>query len=89
MLGVSVDSVHSHRAWATQLGGLAFPLLADFHPKGAVARLFGVWNEERGVSRRAVFIIDRDGIIRWSKRYDQGLPDNDELVAVVRAITEP
>jgi alkyl hydroperoxide reductase subunit AhpC len=86
VLGVSVDSVHAHRAWAKQLGGLAFPLLADFHPKGAVARLFGVWREDRGVSQRAVFIIDPDGIIRWSKRYERSLPDTDELLSMLQSI---
>ncbi len=86
MLGVSVDSVFAHRAWAEQLGGLAFPLLADFHPKGAVARQFGVWREDRGVSKRAVFIIDLDGIIRWSKVYEQSLPDNNEILAALGAI---
>jgi alkyl hydroperoxide reductase subunit AhpC len=86
VLGVSVDSVFAHRAWAEQLGGLAFPLLADFHPKGAVARQFGVWREDRGVSKRAVFIIDPDGIIRWSKVYEQSLPDNNEILAALGAI---
>jgi len=81
-----VDSVYAHRAWAEQLGGLAFPLLADFHPKGAVARQYGVWREDRGVSNRAVFIIDRDGIIRWSKLYEQSLPDNNEIVVALGVI---
>lgn len=63
VFGISVDSVHSHRAWKEALG-LPFPLLADFHPKGAVAQLYGVYNEERGNSRRATFVIDEQGIIR-------------------------
>ncbi len=83
VLGVSVDSVHSHRAFAAQLGGLSFPLLADFHPKGEVARVYGVWLDDRGSSRRAVFVIDREGILRWSKVYERSLPDNEELLRVL------
>lgn len=83
MLGVSVDSVHSHRAFAEKLGGLGFPLLADFHPKGEVARAYGVWNADRGTSKRAVFIIDSAGILRWSRVYERAVPDNEELLAVL------
>lgn len=86
VLGVSVDSVHSHRAWADKLGGLPFPLLSDFHPKGDVARRYGVWREERGTSRRAVFIIDREGIVRWSKVYEREVPDNEELLAALHEL---
>jgi len=63
VFGISVDSVWSHRAWA-EARGLPFELLADFHPKGAVAQLYGVYNEERGNSRRATFVIDEEGVIR-------------------------
>jgi alkyl hydroperoxide reductase subunit AhpC len=45
---------------------LRFPLLADFEPKGAVARLYGVYQSEAGVSERALFVIDAEGVIRWS-----------------------
>jgi alkyl hydroperoxide reductase subunit AhpC len=86
VLGVSVDSVYSHRAFAKELGDLSFPLLADFHPKGEVARAYGVWNEDHGISRRSVFIIDRAGILRWSKLYERGIPDNEELLAVLAGL---
>ncbi len=65
LLGISVDSVHSHRAYAEQRN-LQFPLLSDFEPKGAVARSYGIYNPEKGNSRRSLFVIDGDGIIRWS-----------------------
>ncbi len=57
--------------------------MADFHPKGKVARAYGVWLEDRGSSRRAVFVIDREGILRWSKVYERSLPDNEELLRVL------
>ncbi|HUG13417.1 MAG TPA: redoxin domain-containing protein [Thermomicrobiales bacterium] len=63
VFGISVDSFWSHKAWSDALG-LPFDLLADFHPKGAVAQQYGVYNEERGNARRVTFIIDEEGVIR-------------------------
>src|ERR1700760_830381 len=65
ILGISVDGVWCHTAYA-QSRKLHFPLLADFEPKGAVARQYGVYREKDGVAERALFVVDRDGIIRWS-----------------------
>jgi peroxiredoxin len=65
LLAISVDSLWSHKAFAEQ-SNLRFPLLADFHPKGAVAKAYGVYDEEVGVSRRALFVVDAAGIIRWT-----------------------
>ena len=67
MYGVSVDSAYSHKAFQEKLG-VSIPLLADFHPKGAVARAFGVYDEERGVSARALVMIGPDGAVVWSYR---------------------
>ena len=67
MYGVSVDSGFAHKAFQRELG-VAIPLLADFHPKGEVARRFGIYDEERGVARRALVVIDPDGNVRWSYR---------------------
>lgn len=86
VLGVSVDSVHCHRAFADSLGGLTFPLLADFHPHGAVTREWGLWRTDRGVGKRAVFIIDTLGIVRWAKVYESGLPDNVEVLSVLSGL---
>jgi len=81
IFGISVDSRFSLNQFASSLGGLPFPLLADFHPKGEVAQLYDVWNEKRGQSRRACFIIDKAGTIRFSKIYPPGqLPTSDELL---------
>jgi peroxiredoxin len=65
LLGLSVDGVWCHDAFAKDRH-LHFPLLADFHPKGAVARSYGVYREEDGVCERALFVIDGNGVIFWS-----------------------
>lgn len=65
LLGISVDGVWCHSAFS-EARRLHFPLLADFEPKGAVAQQYGAYRREDGTSERALFVIDRDGIIRWS-----------------------
>lgn len=65
VLGISVDGVWSHEAFANH-NNLQFPLLSDFEPKGAVARKYGVYRHKDGTSERALFVIDSEGIIRWS-----------------------
>jgi len=65
LLGVSVDGVWCHAAF-TEARKLQFPLLADFEPKGAVARQYGAYQANDGVAARALFVIDSDSIIRWS-----------------------
>jgi peroxiredoxin len=64
ILGISVDGVWCHAAF-TRDRKLHFPLLADFEPKGAVARLYNVYELRAGMSERALFVIDAQGIIRW------------------------
>ncbi len=65
LLGISVDGAWCHAAYARDRK-LHFPLLSDFEPKGQVARDYGVYRKNDGVCERALFVIDRDGIIRWS-----------------------
>jgi peroxiredoxin len=65
LVGISVDSAWCHAAFAKDRN-LRFPLLADFEPKGAVARLYGAYRQRDGTSERALFVLDGDGIIRWS-----------------------
>ena len=65
LLGISVDGSWCHVAFAHDRH-LHFPLLADFEPKGYVARLYGVYREDDGTSERALFVIDAAGVIRWS-----------------------
>jgi peroxiredoxin len=65
LLGISVDSVWCHEAFA-EARKLHFPLLADFHPKGAVAKQYGAYRDSDGLCERALFVIDREGKIFWS-----------------------
>lgn len=67
MFGVSVDSSWAHKAFQRQLG-ISIPLLSDFHPKGEVARRFGLWVEDYGVSARALVLIGPDGVVEWAYR---------------------
>jgi peroxiredoxin len=69
VLGLSVDSVWSHKAFAEKMG-IHYPLLADFQPRGAVAEKFGVYLAEKGITGRAVVIINKDGKVSWIKNYD-------------------
>jgi peroxiredoxin len=64
IIGISVDGAWCHTAFSKDRQ-LRFPLLADFEPKGDVARRYGVYNAQGGVSERALFVIDAEGIIRW------------------------
>jgi len=66
VLSISVDSVFAHKVWATEQG-FDFPLLADFWPHGAVAQAYGVFNPVKGYANRGTFVIDSDGIIRYSE----------------------
>jgi peroxiredoxin len=65
LIGLSVDSAWSHLAFAKDRN-LHFPLLSDFEPKGQVARTYQVYRAKEGTTERALFVIDADGIIRWS-----------------------
>lgn len=79
VLGLSVDSTDCLRAWAESLGGITYPLLSDFWPHGGVAQLYGVLRPE-GYSERALFIIDKRGVIRYVDVHDiNEQPDNEVL----------
>jgi peroxiredoxin len=65
LVGISVDGVWCHAAFAAHRK-LHFPLLSDFEPKGDVARKYGVYRQQEGVSERALFVLDEEGVIRWS-----------------------
>ena len=64
LLTVSVDSLYSHRVWAEQ-ENFQFSLLSDFWPHGAVAKAYGVFDQDRGVALRGTFVIDKEGVVRW------------------------
>ncbi len=86
VLGLSVDSVWAHKAFAEKLG-ITYPLLADFLPRGAVAEKFGVYMAERGVAGRAIVIIDKAGKIAWFKNYDYpNVPETKEIAQALSAV---
>jgi hypothetical protein len=82
VLGVSVDSAYCHVNWAKDLGGISFPLLADFHPKGEVARAYGLYLEGAGITDRATVLIDAAGVVRYAESVTpSGRRDIGELAA--------
>ncbi len=86
VLGISVDSGPCLKAWADSLGGITYPLLSDFWPHGRVAQSYGVLREE-GYSERAIFVVDKRGIIRYVDVHDiDQQPDNDLLFRVLAEI---
>ena len=87
VLGINCDHIASHRAWSTALGGIPYPELSDWHPKGQVTQAYDLWNEERGVGRRAVIIVDKNGIVRHRKEYQPGtLPEPAEVLEVLDSL---
>jgi alkyl hydroperoxide reductase subunit AhpC len=79
VVGISTDSRHALRAWAEKLGGISFPLLADFYPHGAVAQAYGVLRPQ-GMAERALFVVDADGVVRYIDVHVIGeRPDEDVL----------
>lgn len=87
VLGISVDSIPAKEAWAKSLGIKSFRLLSDFWPHGKVAKSYGVFNEEKGFAKRAVFVVDKEGLIRFSEIYPpKEVPDVDEVLEVVRKL---
>jgi len=88
LIGISVDGIWCHLAFA-ESRKLHFPLLADFEPKGGVARQFGVYREHEGTSERALFVIDAEGIIRWSYVSPVGInPGADGILRALEALTQ-
>jgi glutaredoxin len=86
VLGVSIDHVPCLKPWAESLGGIHYPLLSDFWPHGAVAEKYGVFRDD-GRSERAIFIIDKEGIVRYIDIHDiDDQPDNDVLLEELRRI---
>jgi peroxiredoxin len=86
LLGISVDGAWCHAALAKDRH-YHFPLLADFEPKGAVARAYGAYHATEGVAERALFVIDGDGVIRWSYLSPMGVnPGADGILAALEAL---
>jgi peroxiredoxin len=85
LLGISVDSVWCHQAYSKSRN-LEFPLLADFQPKGQVAKKYGAFREADGFCERALFVLDRDGMITWS--YLSPVGENPGADGILEALEE-
>jgi len=72
VLGVSIDSKFCHKAWAESFGGIGFPLLADFHPKGGMAKEYGLWIDDKGITDRATVLVGKDGKVLWAESVGVG-----------------
>jgi mycoredoxin-dependent peroxiredoxin len=86
VLGVSVDSVWSHKAYAEKMG-IHYSLLADFQPRGAMAEKYGVYLAEKGITGRSIVIVNKDGKVAWIKHYDiPVVPDLKEVAAALQQV---
>ncbi len=86
VLGVSVDSVWSHKAFA-EAKGIKYSLLADFHPRGAMAEKYGVFLADKGITGRAIAIVNKAGKLAWFKNYDiPVVPDLKEVAAALSQV---
>jgi peroxiredoxin len=87
VVGISVDGAWCHQAFA-QAKHIHFPLLADFEPKGAVSRMYGAYDAAHGTSKRALFVLDRNGVIRWSYLSPTGVnPGADGILKALESLT--
>jgi len=86
VLGVSVDSVWSHKAYAEKMN-IKYSLLADFQPRGAMAEKYGVFLADKGITGRAIVIVNKAGNIAWIKNYDiPVVPDLKEVAAALQQV---
>ena len=86
-MGITCDPLPSLVAWARQLGGVAFPLASDFWPHGSVTRAYGVFDEERGRSHRAVFVVDPAGVVRYIDVHTlREVPEEEQIIEVAERI---
>lgn len=86
VLGVSVDSVWSHKAFADKMG-IKYSLLADFHPRGAVSEKYDMYLADKGITGRAIAIVNKAGKVAWFKNYDiPVVPDLKEVAAALSQV---
>ena len=88
VLGISTDARATQTAFAASLGNIPYPVLSDFHPKGKASQSYDLYNEERGASKRAVIIIDKEGVIRFREEYEPGtLPNPVDIFGVMEGLS--
>ncbi len=83
-MGITCDAIHTLKAWADSLGGLAYPLCSDFWPHGGVSSAYGVFNAQLGRPERAIIVVDAAGIVRYIDVHQlREVPDSDEIAEQV------
>jgi alkyl hydroperoxide reductase subunit AhpC len=88
-VGISCDTVYTLKAWAEHLGGVKYPLCADYWPHGAVATAYGVFNEEIGRPERAIIVVDPAGIIRYIDVHQlREVPDDAEIAEQLEKLAD-
>ncbi len=86
ILGVSVDGVYCHRAFA-KAQGITYPLLSDFEPKGEVSRRYGAYDSTAGTAERALFVLDKDGKVAWGYLSPSGVnPGADGILNALESL---
>jgi alkyl hydroperoxide reductase subunit AhpC len=87
VVGVSVDNVPSNSAWANSIGGISYPLLSDFWPHGEMSKQYGVLMEDRGITQRAIVLVDKQGKVAFIDvhKLDEQ-PDPEVLFEVLRKL---
>ena len=89
LLGITVDNLPTLYAWTREMGDLWFPVLSDFWPHGSVAQRYGILRSD-GVSERAIFVIDKTGVIRYIDVHDiNKRPDLDAMIGALAALSGP
>jgi peroxiredoxin len=86
-VGISIDHKPALKAWSESIGGITFPMLSDFWPHGKTAEAYGVFRSEGGMSERAIFIIDKAGIVRYIDVHDIAeQPDEEQIFEVLKTL---
>jgi peroxiredoxin len=86
-VGISIDHIPALKAWSESIGGITYPLLSDFWPHGKVATSYGVFNDERGMTARAIFVIDTAGKVRYIDVHDiKEQPDEEQIFEVLATL---
>ena len=84
MLGISTDARATQTAWSVSLGNIPFPILSDFYPHGEMTISYGLYNDEKGTSFRAIIVVDKEGIIRFRRVYTSAADiHTDDILAEV------
>ncbi len=86
-MGISIDHIPALRAWSESVGNITFPLLSDFWPHGEIARRYGVFRDDRGMTERAIVIVDKAGIVRYVDVHElREQPDEEQLFEVIATL---